>query len=337
MILKRKKKEKNKIRRSFFMRFLFLIFIVLIFLSGCSNKILNKISDGLSGGGGSASFIMNDDDPEFVAAALPLALKAYEGLIERNPKHAGLRAAACMAFTSYAYAFIHYNADTTSDAAKQRHLYVRARNMYIRARDYGLSALELKYPNFKRDLARDAEATLARVREEDIDLLYWTGMAWMGAFTCDKFNMRLALTVPQARALLFRVAEMNPDYGNGAIDEFFITFYGSMPPSMGGDQAKAREHFERAVKLSEGQSIAAYINYVLAVSISQQNGEEFDSLLTVASRIRVDDVPEMKLLRVLQNQRVRHLIENKDSYIIPKVFEEEFEEEIEEIEEEEEE
>jgi len=278
--------------------------------------ILNRVSDGLSGGG-NANFIMNDDDPEFVGDALPLALKLYEGIIEANPKHAGIRGAAATGFTGYAYAFIHYNADTTSDEQERRRLYIRARNMYIRARDYGLSALDLKYTDFRRNLARNMDSTLAKVRKDDIDLLYWTGMAWMGAFTCDKFNMRLALTLPQARAMLFKVAEMNPDYGNGTIDEFLITFYGSMPPSMGGDVEKAKVHFDRAVQLSEGQSIAAYLNYVMAVSIAQQNEQEFDELLSIASRIRPDAVPSAKVLRILQQERVRFLIANKDLFIIP--------------------
>ncbi|MCL2844855.1 MAG: TRAP transporter TatT component family protein [Chitinivibrionia bacterium] len=301
---------------------LILIF-ALFLLNGCGRKtMLNRVSDTLSGGG-NASFIMNDDDPEFVAAALPLALKMYEGLIEANPRHVGLRSAAAMGFASYAYAFLHYNADTTSDPIMRRHLFTRARNMYIRARDYGLSALELRHPNFRAELAKNPEATLAAVGIRDIDLLYWTGIAWMGAFTSDRSNFRLALTVPQAKALLFRVAELNPDYGNGALDEFFITLFGTMPASMGGDPEKARYHFERAVKLSENQSISAYINYVMAISVSNQNGAEFDSLLNIAAQIRVDDIPEMRLLRVLQNRRVRHLRENRDLFIRPIVIQKE--------------
>lgn len=299
------------------MRILTILFCMsFVFLSGCSKMILNKVSDGLSGGG-SSNFIMNDDDPEFIGDALPLALKMYEGVIEKNPNHAGIRAAAATGFTGYAYAFIHYNADTTTNEAERKRLYIRARNMYIRARDYGLSALNLKYPDFRVNLARNPDSTLAKVKIEDIDLLYWTGMAWMGAFTCDKFNMRLALTVPQAKALLFKVAELNLDYGNGTIDEFLITFYGSMPPSMGGDVEKAKVHFERAVELSQGQSIGAYINYVTAVSIAQQNEQEFDEYLNIALKIRPDAIPEAKVLRVLHHERVKYLLQNKDMFIIP--------------------
>ena len=279
--------------------------------------ILNKVA----GGGGGAAFIMNDDDPKFVADALPLALKAYEGLIEKYPKHVGLKLVATTGFTSYSYAFIHFNADMENDVDERKRLYIRARNMYVRARDYGLAGLELRYPNFRKNLAKNPDSTLAKTKVADCDLLYWTGMAWMGAFTCDKFNMKLALTVPQAKALLFRVAELNPDYGNGAIDEFLITFYGSMPASMGGDVSKAKEHFERALKLSNGKSYSAYINYVLAVSVAQQNEKEFDELLQAASEIKIDDVPTMKLLRILQLEKVRYLIENKDLFIIPQASE----------------
>jgi hypothetical protein len=79
----------------------------------------------------------------------------------------------------------------------------------------------------------------------------------------------------------------------------------------------ARVHFERALKLSDGLSIAAYINFVTAVSVAAQNEQEFDEFLDIALRIKPDAIPDAKVLRILQHERVKFLIANKDMFILP--------------------
>lgn len=300
--------------RSFF---LCLLLCILCLTTGCSRMVLNRVSDAISSGGSGSSLIMGDNDPEFMSEAMPLALKMIEGLLLANPDHEELHASAASGFAAYAYAFIQFEADTLPYAlhGEQRQSYVRARNMYLRARDYGLKGLELRYPGFAQALGSNPDSLMALMEEEDCDLLYWTGLSWMGAFTVDKFNMRLALSTPQAVALLMRVAELSPDYGNGLIDEFLITFYGSMPPSMGGDKEKSRIHFDRAVQLSEGTSAAPYIAYA-AVAILDQDVEEFRSLLTTAQKIKPIAIPEAQLLRILQHEKASWYLRNEDRFFL---------------------
>src|SRR5580698_444552 len=84
---------------------------------GCSIKkfAVNKMGDMLSSSG---STFESDEDPDFVAAAIPFGLKLYEGLLAESPKHAGLLLAAASGFTEYSYAFI----DLKAEEAKQESL-----------------------------------------------------------------------------------------------------------------------------------------------------------------------------------------------------------------------
>ena len=298
------------------MRLLALLLLTLcLFSTSCSKMILNKVSDGLSGGG--SNFMMKDNDPEFVALALPLALKMYEGLIEANPEHVGLHGAAAAGFTGYAYAFIQFNADTLlEDHASQKHLYKRASNMYLRGRNYGLQGLETAYPGFKKSLRDTANPILSQTTKEDLDILYWTGMSWMGAFSTNKFNMSLALSLPQAKRILFRVAELDPDYGNGAIDEFLITFYGAMPSSMGGDSAKATEHFKRALILTDSASAGPYLAYAEALLIPRQDLATFKQTMKTIIKIKPEADENNLLLRTLQKKKAQWYLRHIEDFFL---------------------
>src|SRR5512134_3366900 len=78
--------------------------------AGCSIRKLavTKIGDALAESGTSFA---SDDDPQLIREALPFTLKLIESILEQNPRHAGLLAAAAGGFTQYAWAFVQQDAD----------------------------------------------------------------------------------------------------------------------------------------------------------------------------------------------------------------------------------
>ncbi len=292
-------------------------FLVFFLFSGCSKIIIGKMSDALSGTGGGSVFT-RDNDPELMRDALPLALKMYEALLDKNPEHIQLHRATASSFCAYSYGFIHFPADTLplEDIDQKKQMHRRAKKMYLRARGYGLDGLEIKYPGFKKGLASNCDSLLALTEKEDTDILYWTGLSWMGAFTVHKFDMKLALSVPRAIKVMKRVAELDPDYGDGAIDEFLITFYGAMPQSMGGDKEKAKYHFDRAVKLTEGKSAGPYTAYATAVAIEAQDRDLFEALMKKAKKIKPEYVRDELLYRTIQHERAVWYLKHVDDFFI---------------------
>ena len=298
-------------------RLLALLFSIILFSNSCSKIVLNNISDALSISDGNSVFT-SDDDPEFMAAALPLALKLYEAILAKNPKHIALHTATAKAFCSYSYAFIQFPADTLSDSdidlKKQQQK--RAKKMYLRARGYGLDGLELKYPGFKKAINKNTDSLLAVMTKEDAEALYWTGLSWMAAFIVDKFDMKLALSSPKAKKILFRVAELDPEFGDGAIDEFLISFYGAMPKSMGGDIEKAKKHYERALLINDRNSAGPYIAYATSISIPSQNLEEFRNLMKKAYKIKPEANKANLLLRTIQHEKAAWYLRNEDNFFL---------------------
>lgn len=276
-------------------------------LAGCSIKTfaVNKLGDTLSAPG--PSVYTTDDDPELIRAALPFSLKTLESLLQASPNHKGMLLTACSGFTSYANAFVQLDAEAleSTDYNESERLKARARKLYLRGRDYCMRRLELKRPGLRQALSLDPATALGNVRY-DVDELYWLGASWGSAIAVGVDQPDLVADFPVVRTLMEKALSIDEDYAAGAIHEVFITLDG-MSPSMGGDAARARQHFERAVELSKGKSASAYV--AMAASVAQPAGDkaEFEKLLDQALAVNPDDVPDTRLATIIAQQRARIL------------------------------
>ncbi len=295
------------------------VLVLSLLFSGCIKKIaLKKVAGALTADGGTV--FSGDDDPQLVADALPFALKTYESLLQSLPDDPKLLFATGKAFCMYAYAFVHVPADTISDTRiteKIEHL-LRAKKLYLRSKKYLLKAIELQHPGFNTLINADkTDSALMRISLQDSALLYWAGAAWMGAFTADKFDMTLAVDMPKPVAFMNRLLALNEAYGNGSVHDFFISYYGGMPQSMGGSEKKAREHFKRSVELSKGESTAPYLALATSVCISKQYVQEFKDLLAQVCAVDADKNVPNRLAATINQKKARWLLDHIDNYFLP--------------------
>ncbi|MBD3321823.1 MAG: hypothetical protein GF350_12075 [Chitinivibrionales bacterium] len=291
----------------------------LFLFSGCSIKkiAVNSVANALSGEGGGTVFT-GDNDPQLIADALPFALKMYESLLEQTPKHPGLLLATGKAFSMYAYAFVQWPAEKLPDEKidKQKKMKERAKKLFIRGRDYILQGLEVGHPGFRETLRRSTDSALAMTTESDTSFLYWAGASWMGALTTDKFNLGLLMSMPRAVALVRKCMEYNDSFGEGSCHEFFISYYGSIPESMGGSEQKAREHFQKAVAISGNSKASPYMALATTVCIKHQYKDEFIELLNKVISIDVDRYPHNRLLNIISQKKAEWMLANIDNFFL---------------------
>lgn len=297
-----------------------LVSFALIVCPACSIKKLamNQVANALTGNASSTVFT-GDNDPELVGDALPFAIKMYESLMTANPRHQGLRLQTGSLYIMYANAFLQTPATMLpeSEYKKQEFIYRRAKNLYLRGRDIILACLENKYPGFRDALQkRNYAKALERTTRKDAPLLYWAGAGWLGGFAIDPFDMDLGITLPAAAALMDQVYRLDPDYAAGAIHEFYILYYGSLPEYMGGDLKKARDHYERALAISRGKSATPYLSLATSVTVKEQNLGEFKELLRKALAIDPQAVPENRLVNILNQRKAQWLLEHADDYFV---------------------
>ncbi len=283
------------------------LLVMLFSLPGCSVKrmAVKTMADALAQGG---STYTSDEDPELVKDALPFGLKTLEGLSAELPKHRPLLRSLASGFTSYAAAFLvpEIRPLEETDLDRARELRVRARRMFLRARDYALRSLEVAHPRFREGLQADPRRTAEQATRGDVVDLYWAAAAWGSAISIGKDQMDLVADVPVVEALIRRAYALEPAFDAGAIDEFLIAFE-SRGEAMGGSLARARQHFDRAMQLSNGRKIAPLVSLAENVSVQQQNRKEFDELLDRALAFDPDSAPELRMVNRLAQRHARQL------------------------------
>ena len=280
-------------------------------LAGCSLRTMavNAVLPTLV----NPAVYLSEEDPELVRDSLPFLLKTIESIIDADPERQDVLLFANTGFVLYANAFLQADAAIAEwdDYDLALELSERARRMYLRARDYGLRNVEVDHPGITARLQSDPETAVAVFEAEEVESLYYLGGAWMLAISLGLDRPGLVADLPAARALLDRALELDEDFERGALHSAFVTLE-SAGEALGGSYARAREHFARAVELSDGRDAGPYVALATGVSVAEENREEFRDLLETALTIDPDEAPENRLLNLIAQKRARVLLDHID-------------------------
>jgi len=275
--------------------------------AGCSPKqmALNRMAAALAD---STSVYDSDNDPEFVRLAAPSTLKTIEMLLSQSPHHPQLLLTACSGFTQYSYAFLHVESEVkAADAAAAKDLRARAQQMYQRGRGYCLRGLQVKHPNITLEsLSSDAAGALKGATAEDVPWLYWTAAAWGADITLAPAPIARIAELPAIRALLKRAKELNDTWDEGAIYEAMIPFDG-LSPLLGGSAAAAKADFDKAIQLSGGKSVFAYV----ALALVTPDATEKRKLLDQALAIDVSQRPSRRLTNLIAQRYAKAVLDSR--------------------------
>jgi predicted anti-sigma-YlaC factor YlaD len=297
--------------------FALVLFIFTILCNGCSIKkiVMNRLGDALAQGGTTFS---SDNDPEMIRTAAPFSLKLMESILAECPQHMSLLLALSSGFTQYAFAFVVQEAEETeeNDLAKAMEARARAMRLYLRARDYGLRALDVRYPGFVEILNNEPEKAVRHLEKKDVPYAYWTAASWAGAISMAKDSADLIADLPKVEALIDRALVLDEAFDSGAIHSFLISYDMNRMSGTGDPEEKARKHFARAVELSNHQQAGPYIALAESVALPKQDKEEFRLSLQQALAINCDAKPEWRLANVVMQRKARWLLQRTDKLFV---------------------
>ena len=255
-----------------------------------------------------------DDDPELIRDATPFALKLYESLLESVPNHVPLLISTCGGFTQYGYAFLEAEADSLDASRRAEAIALRERALkhYLRGRGYCLRAVDVRFgKGTSAALLQNPETAIAKARKDDVPLLYWTAAAWGSAISLGIDRPDLAVDFPTVRALADRALALDPAWSRGSIYELMITL-DSLPEALGGDPARAVDHFKKAIEIQKGLSPGPYVSLAMGVAVPSQDRQEFERLLKEALAIDPEKDPSNRLPTLVYQRRARVLLERID-------------------------
>jgi len=287
----------------------------IVFTSCSLNKMaINAVSNALTGSG-SVDVFTSDSDLILVGDALPFAIKMYETLLSQNPNHQGLLLTTGSLFIMYANAFVQGPADMLDPVFEYfqwEEGRERARQLYLRGYDHLTYALERRYPGIGNARADDGSLApfVNRFKKDDVPLIYWTVAGGLSAYILAPFdNFDLGMKIPDWYMMMAKAYELDPEFNNGAIDEFYIHFYASEAALiLDLDKNLAYEHFLIAIERTGGLSAGPYVAYAEAVNIPEQDYQSFLANLQMALAINVDDDPPNRLMNILSQRKARHLL-----------------------------
>lgn len=284
--------------------------------TGCSLKkmAVNTVANTLAEVG--ATFT-SDEDLTLVGDALPFALKFYESILESTPKHQGLLLASCGAFTQYGYAYVETDAEALPSirSAEIQALRDRALKLYLRGRSYCFRAMNARFGEGTSDaLLQKPDTVVVKAKREDVPLLYWTAASWGAAISLGLDRPEIAIDLPTIRVLADRAIALDEGWGNGTLHELFITL-DSLPEVLGGNPARAKEHFDKAVALQQGLSPGPYVALASA-AVNNQDRAEFERLLKLALAVDPDRTPATRLVTLVTQKRARLMLDRIDEKFV---------------------
>ncbi len=267
---------------------------------------------------------LSEEDPELVRESLPFLLKTMESILASSPAQRDALLSACQVFALYANAFLETDASLAEweDYEVADQLDRRALGMYIRARDYCLRRVELDHPGVTEQLRRDPEDAVMAFGEGDVEAMYYLGGSWALAIMLGLDQPALVADLPAVRALMGRAFALDEGFNRGALHTALISLE-SLPEYMGGSVERAREHFTRAVELSDGLDAAPYVSLATGVSLAANDRTEFEQLLNQALAIDPDEDPSNRLLNIVTQRRARTMLDHIDDLFETPLDEEE--------------
>ncbi|MDR2481931.1 MAG: TRAP transporter TatT component family protein [Spirochaetaceae bacterium] len=259
--------------------------------------------------------------PGVVGFALPRIIKSDEKKLLKSPDNEALRLETGSYYIMYANAFIEGPAKMLppDQYDKRDKKLVKAKNLYLQGVAVLRNGLEKKYPNIGTAYpAGKFDSFLKQFTKDDVPFLYWIVAGSMAAYSLDVMNMELGLKLPELTAMIKQAYILDPNFNNGAIDDFFISFYGALPAALGGNRDLAKKEFNIAVKKTNGNSASPYISYIEAIAIPEQDYTAFKDCLNKALSVNFSKMktPEEKLANKIAQKKARFYLKNADRFIL---------------------
>jgi hypothetical protein len=236
-----------------------------LLMGGCAS-LMSSAATGLAENLSSA--MLNQDDPETVRDGAPSYLLLLDSFIEGSPDDPALLAAGASLYASYGAVF----ADDPERAAR----------LTTRARSYGLRGMCESYAaacGWSSANYDDFVASLEGVKQKHADALYAYGFATLAYLRTHSSDWNALAELPQVEALFSHYLKINGNEANGATHTYMGILLTLRPPALGGKPEEAREHFEKAIELTNGTDLSAKVEYARGYAKLLYERELHDRLL----------------------------------------------------------
>lgn len=241
-------------------------------------------------------------DVEQIRQAMPVMIVQSDMFLEMAPNDPELLLAAAELNGNYAM----FLRETDKE---------RAVKYYKKARDYSLRILK-QNPVFNEALDKSDEEyiqALQTLSKDDVPVLFTlltSTFGWIGTAQADQPRALAELT--KAEAIIERILVLDETYKYGGVHVVNGTYNAARPAMFGGDQEKAKYHFEQALKISERKFLLWLVLYAQHYTVRIQDRELFVQTLEEVIAAPDNLLPEQNLANEIAKQQAKNLLEEVD-------------------------
>ena len=275
-----------------------LILLSLLSVAACSSvsSAKRQFAEDLS------ATILGHDDPATIKQAIPAYLVLIDSMIRGDQENIGLLISGSRLYGSYAAVFV----DKTS----------RKITLSKRAFGYADRAICLKKPeacNAKTMSYPKYEQLLKQFEKEDASALFAYGAAWAGLIQANSADWNAVAELPKAKATIQRVLELDETISNGDAHLYMGVMESLLPPAMGGKPQLARDHFEKALKISDRKNLMALLLYAEKYARLLFDRELHDRLLNELIETDISQ-SDKALIDTIAKAKAKKLLADADDY-----------------------
>jgi hypothetical protein len=156
-------------------------------------------------------------------------------------------------------------------------------------------------------------SSLTAVDRSDVPALYGFGVAWAGWVQVHSEDWGAVAEIPKIEALMGRIVDLDESYDHGGAHLYLGVLLTQRPASLGGRPEQGREHFERAIALSDGRNLMAKVLYARYYARLVFDRPLHDRLLREV--LEADpQAPGLTLSNTLARQEAQGLLDDADEY-----------------------
>lgn len=278
-----------------------LIVLISLYLNGCSFFISNASEDL---GHNLTQSILNHNDPETVAEAIPAYLLMLEALLQKDPDNEVLLTST----TTLYLAYINLLANE-ADSERKKRLSTKALNFALHA----ACVQNEKLCQLNKQKYQPFAEIIKHTESEDIDILYSLGTAWAVWIQSNKSDWNAVAQLAQVKVLMTRVIELDNSYKQGNAHVYLGVLATILPPALGGKPEIGKQHFVTALKLSEKKNLMIKVIYARQYARMMFDRELHDNLLNAVINAELEQ-PDLMLINTLAKKQAKELLDSADEY-----------------------
>ena len=273
--------------------------IVVTFGTGCASMLYNATSNMASS---LSHAMLNHNDLDTIKGAAPAYLLMADGLIRDYPNEIDLLTTAAQMYSAYASVLVN-----EPD---------RSKRLTNRALEYAMRAACLQRTiacEWRKQRYTVFNDSLITLDKDDVPVFFTLGSTWAVWIQAHSEDWNAIAELPRVTAIMQRIIELDGSYQQGAAHLYLGVAYTLIPPAMGGKPEIGREHFEEAIRLSNGQNLSVKVLYARQYARLVFNRELYERLLKEV--IAADPIVyDLTLMNILAQQQAQQLLAEANDY-----------------------